>query len=196
MIDVHTKLSTAVVCGDTNCKPLFTCQKALPSYCMWPSVAHTDTNFIPNAAGKQYYILTLSLSHPVVSYTCETPLQMFAVSHKLPPLLYLAKLDGVLWCVYQQCVVYQVTEWTAQQKGAVHTSTPGSSHTSQPLHMDSLPRDQRHPMSQGLISCGITSHWVSLQNKLKPCWCRPDPWGGWFPVWYSLVVKVCDCHQR
>lgn len=44
---------------------------------------------------------------------------------------------------------------------------------------------QRHPMSQGLISCGVRSHCVPLQNKLKHCWCRHDPRDDWFPVWCS-----------
>lgn len=79
MTDVHTKLSTAVLCGDVNCKPLFTCQKALPLCCMWHTVARTDTNFLLKATGKQYYVLILlSPTCPAVSYTCQTPLQMFA----------------------------------------------------------------------------------------------------------------------
>lgn len=81
---------TAVLGRDVNWETLFTCLHIAPSYFMFSTVAHTDTNFLPKVTGKQCYILVLlSQTCPVVSRARELPrYRLLQLSHKLPPLLY------------------------------------------------------------------------------------------------------------
>lgn len=51
-IAARTKLNTAVLGRDVNWKTSFTCRRAVPSYFLFSTVAHTDTNFLPKVTGK------------------------------------------------------------------------------------------------------------------------------------------------
>lgn len=87
---------------------------------MWPTVLHTDTNSLPKATGKQHQV---QLYFTLVKHL----FRCLHLSQKLPFLLYLScKTGWVFQCVDQQCVVYQLTVWAAQQKGAVTLWAPAA----------------------------------------------------------------------